>query len=1226
VRSLNEKVIELFGQHKYDAAIPLAQRFCDTVERIRGPADPEYAVGLNNLAVMHQFTGDFVTAEPLFKRALEIRRVAYGAEHPVYAESLASLGRMYQAKGELTAAEPFFTQALQIRRKALGQEHPDYLQNLNDLSQLHCAEGKYAQALPFAAEYYDAVKPMRGAGNLGPAVAAHNLAVIHAKLRDYVAAEAQFKEALEGYRSAVGPHHPYYVFGLTNLADFYRERCDYRAAEPLYKEAVQARKELLGDRGPTPEYADSLNNLGVLYQRWGDYGAARPFLEQAAQIRKVTLGERDPLYAQSLWNLGVLSQNRGDYPSAEQSFKEAVRIRKDVLGANHPDYAMSLVGLASLYLVEGNPTGSANMCNEALSIFRNAGGEHDPRYAATLGQLANIHYKKGEYSEAEAMYKDLLRIRRDTVGEHHREYAETLADLGNLYQCMAKYTAAETLLKESLRIRRDVLGATHPECGVCLAALALLYQMRGDGPAAESCYKEGIDIFRKAALKRDPSLATALDNLGVLYSDHGNYVAAEPLFQEAVELRKAELGERHPDYATSVEHLAWLCEERGESSKAEALYRSALQIRREILSPHSPALAKNLYRLARFLAVAGRTGEAVRCYGEAWAASKSVRDQILVFGSTAEQASLGDAMSIRTCQPFSLAMDRMVDDPAAARLAADVVTGNKGVILEVLACRQAAVHLGDERLRPLFEAWQDAGRQLAVLSSATPAPSQAADYQTRLRDLARKKEAAEQELGRASAKFDGQRVAARVGAADVAAALPAGSALVEYVRYSPFHFEAKGTEKELGDPRYAAVVVRGSEVAGTTRLAGPDVVLVPLGNAADIDAAIAAWRRAAYRPGPRLAIDQASAQLAAKVWNPVAAKLGDRRQVYLSPDGELAFVSFAALPGRRPETFLLEDYDLAYVATGRDLVRAGESGEADPLVVGCPDYGEAVAPTSVPATAPATTANEWPVLADVRAAVGGAFARLPGTAAEADAVAALLGQGGRPVPPVMGTQATEGRVRAARHPSVLHLATHGFFLPASGLEKMLSDDGSRGVGGLTSIDRPTAGPDPTAAAIARLLHDRDPMTRSGIVLAGANETLAGRRPAGGDDGLLTANEVAGMDLWGTKLVTLSACETGLGEASDGEGVYGLRRAFVLAGAQNLVMSLWSVDDQSTFRLITGMYKHIAAGDLPPRALLAAQREFIAAERKAGTGRSHPFYWAAFVSSGIGTGLGTQKTP
>ena len=154
---------------------------------------------------------------------------------------------------------------------------------------------------------------------------------------------------------------------------------------------------------------------------------------------------------------------------------------------------------------------------------------------------------------------------------------------------------------------------------------------------------------------------------------------------------------------------------------------------------------------------------------------------------------------------------------------------------------------------------------------------------------------------------------------------------------------------------------------------------------------------------------------------------------------------------------------------------------------------------------------------------------------------------------------------------------------------------------------------------------RNPMRRSGVALVGANDTLAGRRPAGGDDGLLTAEEVVGMDLWGTNLVVISACESGLGEFRGGEGVYGLRRAFAVAGAQNLVMSLWSVSDRETTRLMESLYTHISKGGTPQLALLAAQREYIAAERAAGR-YPHPFYWAAFVASGSGRGLEPPKSP
>jgi CHAT domain-containing protein len=262
---------------------------------------------------------------------------------------------------------------------------------------------------------------------------------------------------------------------------------------------------------------------------------------------------------------------------------------------------------------------------------------------------------------------------------------------------------------------------------------------------------------------------------------------------------------------------------------------------------------------------------------------------------------------------------------------------------------------------------------------------------------------------------------------------------------------------------------------------------------------------------------------------------------------------------------------------------------------------------------------------------------LEGTRAEVLGAARLLRSAGRDPRTLLGREADEPSVRAVRRPAVLHLATHGFLRSGEDLDELLAaasgpphraDAQVRGVGGVRLSAAPglVGDPaDPALTALSEALRLNAPLRRCGVALAGANNALVGGRPPGPDDGLLTADEVVGMDLHGTRLVVLSACDTGLGEVRHGEGVYGLRRSFAAAGAENLIMSLWAVDDEQTRRLMTYFYEAFARGDAPPRALVAAQRRYLAEERAAGRAPD-PRHWAAFVCSGIGAGLEPDAAP
>jgi CHAT domain-containing protein len=252
------------------------------------------------------------------------------------------------------------------------------------------------------------------------------------------------------------------------------------------------------------------------------------------------------------------------------------------------------------------------------------------------------------------------------------------------------------------------------------------------------------------------------------------------------------------------------------------------------------------------------------------------------------------------------------------------------------------------------------------------------------------------------------------------------------------------------------------------------------------------------------------------------------------------------------------------LSSGRELLHAGDmqrSGEPA-VIIANPEFGP-------------------------KAAAGGpvsrAFDSLPGADAEATAVRRLVPDARI----IRGAEATEATLKSLRHPSVLHIATHGFFLAGDGPDVVTGTRGLRQVGGEPPAYIP-------------------PLLRSGLALAGANRAHA----ADEEDGILTASEAAMLDLHGTQLVFLSACESGLGVVNAGESVYGLRRAFAIAGARTQVLTLWQVSDSATKIFVTDFYRHLRAGEDGGTALRAAQRAALADPK-----RAHPFFWAAFIFSG-----------
>jgi CHAT domain-containing protein len=424
--------------------------------------------------------------------------------------------------------------------------------------------------------------------------------------------------------------------------------------------------------------------------------------------------------------------------------------------------------------------------------------------------------------------------------------------------------------------------------------------------------------------------------------------------------------------------------------------------------------------------------------------------------------------------------------------------------------------------------------------------------------------------------------------------------VVAFVRYEHATFDAtpSGAVVRRVVPSYAAFVLRAGE-----RVPG----LVRLGPAAEIDQRIRRWRESATAgvtdagtvdPGAEARMRAAGTGLRARIWDPLVAAIADAGTVFIVPDGALNLVPFAALPDARA-AYLIDRAPLHYLSAERDLTDLNEPVRTlgkGLLAVGGPAYG---APTH--AASRATSCGTLDAIA---------FGPLPASRREAEEVGSLWRTLAGPAEESLaivltGAGAREGAFKASSPGHrVLHVATHGFFL---GADCAPTAARTRGVGlkGAAAVVVAAAGPRPKPPD--------NPLLLSGLALAGANRRTLAR--ADGEDGILTAEEVAGLNLDGVEWAVLSACDSGLGQIRGGEGVFGLRRAFKTAGARTVIMSLWPVEDRATGTWMRALYRarlehRRSTSDAMRDASLA-----VLAARRAGKQSTHPFFWAGFVAAG-----------
>jgi CHAT domain-containing protein len=660
----------------------------------------------------------------------------------------------------------------------------------------------------------------------------------------------------------------------------------------------------------------------------------------------------------------------------------------------------------------------------------------------------------------------------------------------------------------------------------------------------------------------------------------GDHAQAEWFYLQALEVHHSSRIPTDADTGRRLHDLAcFLADESGYSVEADdPLYQSAYQLFLSTQGEAVPSYTSSQYGLACVYAATGRVAEARSLMRQAAAGDDLLIGQVFVLGSEAQRANFLQTVWPHLAVHLSLVHRCFPHSAAEVRAALELTWRRKGIGAEALNAQREAVLNGRH---------PSAGPQLRELNTLRnwitkkalegPGLEGSAGHLECLQRWHAERNVLESRLARLTPEIHPRErlLAARLQA--VGRCLPPDTSLVEYVRSPLRGFLAlpyQG-EPDTSSLHYLAFATPGSSNG---------VSLIDLGEAEPIDRLVKDFRagvtgqtepRDLSRVAGRGTWDAgapAGECLRAAVFDPLAGALGTSRRLFLASDGDLNRLPFEVLPladGRH----LLDAYRISYASVGRDVLRfQARSGRqpAAPLVAADPDFDLTAA-----FALPSATQVMGPLSRDL----GNRrfhFLRLPGTRAEGERIARRLG-----VQPQLGGAALEGRLKACRSPRILHLATHGFFLPDQprDLNQLGRNLELIGVGETPGLGR-LSGPGM-----------EDPMLRSGLALAGANTFLRGAAlPAEAEDGLLTAEDVAGLDLLDTELVVLSACETGLGDVHVGEGVFGLRRAFIVAGAKTLVMSLWKVPDLATAFLMDRFYDNLLTRGLDrDLALSEAQR-------------------------------------
>ena len=919
--------------------------------------------------------------------------------------------------------------------------------------------------------------------------------------------------------------------------------------------------------------AASLNGLAILLRTTGDYAGARRLFERALSIRERALGPNHPDVAETLEGMAILLAGTGDYAGARPLFERTLTIREQNLGPDHRDVVLAVGNLANFLLSMGDYAAARPLFERALAGTEKLLGPDHPRVALVLNNLARLDLASGDIATALKLDERALAIVERALVPNHTAVARALVNLGEVRVAAGDFAGARPLYDQALSIREKALGADHPD------------------------------------------VASVLDALGSVRLAVGDTAGAREAYQRSLAIRENALGPENPEVTASLVGIANVLRKRNGLAAALPLMERAVAITEKGLGPHHPDMAEVLAQLAR---VRAQLGDSVTALGEALRAEDIGREHLHL---TAETLPERQALAYASSRPSGLdvALSIIAGKVAAAQrrdVWSDVVR-SRAIVLDEMARR----HRTTTGLAHCSRDIASASERLANLLVRGRGGESLEQYRSLVETARQERESAERKLAESCNGFREDQARWRIGIDEVAHAVPSGWALVAYALYHPLSAPAGVALVDSVSSRRLPTQTGGSMhdepasyIAFVLRDGQQDPDVVPIGSAARIDSLVPLWKEAATleagvprtgAPRQRRIYRVQAARLREAAWDPVAKHLGGATKVFIVPDGALSLVSFATLP-TGDSTYLVETGPLIqYLTAERDLVPGLSEPEAGRglLAIGGPAFDLKPSSTTIAALTPPADGFRGgpPVCADFRDV---RFPPLPATVGEVrDVAARWTRSSGLPDSDariLTGAAATETAFRSAVSGCrVLHLATHGFFLAGD----CASSANDRGIGRLVqkSPRQPESG------------EVQNPLQLSGLALAGANhrdQTLAGQ-----DDGILTAEEIASLDLSSISWAVLSACETGLGTVRAGEGVFGLRRAFQVAGAKTLIMSLWSVEDQSAREWMARLYearlvKHLSTAEAVRAASLGVLRE-----RRAKGESTHPFYWGAFVAAG-----------
>lgn len=941
--------------------------------------------------------------------------------------------------------------------------------------------------------------------------------------------------------------------------------------------------------------------IGDFYYKIGNYQEARKYYDKSLKIKERTLGEDHPSYLETLLSLGKLTVEIGEMEEAEQILMDYNSLADGAYDSKHPVRANAFKEVGDVFAIKSDTTTAIYFYKQAKDAYEEmTDGLQSVGYAHNLTSQAELYYKMGFYTAAEALFRQAQYIYEKNGFSAKVEHANLLNRLALLYLRLNNLVDAERLIQQAKRIHEHEYSTQHPAFARDLDVLASIYLAAGYPKQAEHLLIESIAIYKASGVTKQIDYLLAVSQLAECYEQTKQLEKADKLFKTAIDSFQVHISERSIELAGIESNLANLYYYIGKYAQATELHERSLQTRYELLDESHPEFLESINNLSLLSWADKKITKAESFFEQSIENYTTQFNRYFSFLSEREKDFYYNRIRSFFEKYNSFALQRSQKKPAILGQIYNNQLANKGLLFYTNQnIREQVLASKDDNLFQKYKKWTQLKEQLSKVYKLD-----AEDVKTQNIPLDSLEEVAnfiEKDLSLRIAISNTKegKEKTQITWKDIQRKLNPDEAAIEMIRFQEFLPDSGGryTEKIY----YAALIV--------TQKTKKNPALILIDDGEDLEKKYVRF----YRNSIKFRIKDTKSY--SYFWQKIdtASILKGIKKIYFSPDGAYNKINVNTLYDGTSQKFVVDKTEIHTLTNTRDLIALKNNANRTPAIsatkaflVGYPNYHYLKQKTAIlfPSLVQKEENLAMPLVKNKNIQTrgdignllrGGKIDDLPGTREEILSIEKIFNQYQISNQVELGDRASEENIKSIAEFSLLHIATHGFFSPDIGANEVHNPD------------------------IVKLESNlNNPLLNSGLLLAGADnafsqETLLAEIKALSDnstyeDGVLTAYEVMNLNLSNVDLVVLSACETGLGEVRNGEGVFGLQRAFQTAGAKTIVMSLWKVSDEATKQLMENFYDAYCKTRSKRQAFLSAQLKLREQFPDA-------FYWGAFVMIG-----------